>query len=250
MALKTYLDDLWDHQIRSDGRQPDELRKIYCEMGIFHPQANGSASFSIGNTKVMAAVYGPHEMRFSQKKNHNPDKMAINCEFSSACFSSNERKTTTKNDRKSIEISANLQNLVNNIVVQDSFPGSQIDVYVELIQDDGGSYAACINAVTLALVDAGIPILDYAIACTATITHSVGIIDLNSFEKGAGCAELTVGILASSGTIVVLEQSYLLQLLYLNDVIAIAIEGCKKIYQIIGDTVKQKFIKLQEQLKT
>jgi len=249
MALKTYLDDLWDHQIRSDGRAPEELRHIHCEMGIFHPQASGSASFSIGNTKVFAAVYGPHEMRHAQKKNHNPDKMAINCEFSAACFSSNERKTSTKSDRKSIEISANLQSLVDNIIVQDTFPGSQVDVYVELIQDDGGSYAACINATTLALVDAGIPILDYAIACTATITHSVAMVDLNSFERGAGCPELTVGILSANSQIVVLEQSHLLQLLYLNEVLDVAIQGCKKIHAILEEAVRLKFNRLEQSVK-
>ena len=42
-----------------------------------------------------------------------------------------------------MEISANLQKVVENLIVQDIFPGSQIDVYVELVQDDGGSYAAC-----------------------------------------------------------------------------------------------------------
>jgi len=62
MALKTFADDLWDCQIRSDGRAPEHLRQIVCEMGIFHPQASGSAAFSIGNTKVFAAVYGPHEV--------------------------------------------------------------------------------------------------------------------------------------------------------------------------------------------
>ena len=61
MALKTHLDDLWDLKIRADGRLPNELRHIQCKMGIFHPQASGSASFNIGNTKVVAAVYGPHE---------------------------------------------------------------------------------------------------------------------------------------------------------------------------------------------
>src|SRR5579863_6335938 len=69
--------------------------------------------------------------------------MSINCEYSSACFASNERKTSTKSDRKSMEISSNLQSIIENLIVQDTFPGSQVDVYVELIQDDGGSYAAC-----------------------------------------------------------------------------------------------------------
>jgi len=67
MAFRTRLDDLLEQNIRSDGRDPDEPRNIQCELGIFHPNANGSASFSIGNTKVFAAVYGPHEVRKIEK---------------------------------------------------------------------------------------------------------------------------------------------------------------------------------------
>ena len=47
--------------LRIDGRKPTELRKISCEVGAF-AQADGSATFSQGNTKVIATVYGPHEV--------------------------------------------------------------------------------------------------------------------------------------------------------------------------------------------
>ncbi len=35
------------------------------------------------------------------------------------------------------------------------FPRSQIDIYLQVLQSDGGMLAACINAATLALIDAG-----------------------------------------------------------------------------------------------
>lgn len=47
--------------LRLDGRRPNELRKIKCEIGVFS-QADGSAVLSQGNTKVIATVYGPHEV--------------------------------------------------------------------------------------------------------------------------------------------------------------------------------------------
>ena len=59
MSRQVTLDNLWNHSVRSDGRGPTELRLITCNMGIF-PQANGSASFTMGNTKVFAAVYSPN----------------------------------------------------------------------------------------------------------------------------------------------------------------------------------------------
>ncbi len=47
--------------LRTDGRRPDELRPIRIELGVLK-NADGSAIFEMGNTKVIAAVYGPKEM--------------------------------------------------------------------------------------------------------------------------------------------------------------------------------------------
>jgi exosome complex component RRP41 len=56
------LELLSDQGFRIDGRRPNELRKIQCKLGVFS-QADGSAYIEHGNTKVLAAVYGPHEVK-------------------------------------------------------------------------------------------------------------------------------------------------------------------------------------------
>ena len=48
--------------LRVDGRRPHELRKIDCKIGPL-TQADGSAFLEQGNTKVLATVYGPHDVR-------------------------------------------------------------------------------------------------------------------------------------------------------------------------------------------
>ena len=55
------LELLSDQGLRIDGRKPGELRRIRCSLGVF-AQADGSAYLEQGNTKVLAAVYGPHEV--------------------------------------------------------------------------------------------------------------------------------------------------------------------------------------------
>ena len=40
---------------------------------------------------------------------------------------------------------------------------------------DGGNYCACVNAATLALIDAGIPLVDYVSACTASLVSSISV---------------------------------------------------------------------------
>lgn len=55
-------DLLSDQGLRLDGRRANEIRKITCKLGVFG-QSDGSAYFELGNTKVLAAVYGPHEVK-------------------------------------------------------------------------------------------------------------------------------------------------------------------------------------------
>lgn len=47
--------------LRIDGRRPLELRQIRVKLGVFR-QADGSAYLEHGNTKILAAVYGPHQV--------------------------------------------------------------------------------------------------------------------------------------------------------------------------------------------
>ncbi len=61
------------------------------------------------------------------------------------------------------------------------YPRSQIDIFVEVLQADGGNYCACVNAATLALIDAGIPLKDYVTACTASLGRIYGILWMSSF---------------------------------------------------------------------
>jgi exosome complex component RRP41 len=149
-----------------------------------------------------------------------------------------------------MEMSHNLKELLENIIVTDAMTaGTVLDVYIELIQDDGGSYSACINALTLALADARIPIRDYVVSCTATITHSVPMIDINAQERGTS-PELTIAITAKNNEIIVLEQTHLMPSMYLKDVIEEGIKGCQKVYKFIEEAVKHQSSVIDQALKS
>ena len=47
--------------LRTDGRKLNEMRQVSFELGTMQ-NANGSAIFTIGNTKVAAFVQGPHQV--------------------------------------------------------------------------------------------------------------------------------------------------------------------------------------------
>lgn len=57
----------------------------------------------------------------------------------------------------------------------------------------------------MALVDAGIPMLDYVCACSAGCIDKVPVLDLNNLEESADTPELTVAILPRTGKVNLVE---------------------------------------------
>ncbi|KAF5301207.1 hypothetical protein FQA39_LY10793 [Lamprigera yunnana] len=223
--------------LRQDGRRADELRRIRCKLGVFS-QPDGSAYLEQGLTKVLATVYGPHQVRGSRSKAQH-DMAIINCQFSMAVFSTGERKKRPRGDRKSTEISIHLQQALMATVKAELYPWSQIDVYVEVLHADGGILPACINAATLALIDAGIPLKEYICACTASLANSnIAMIDISNYEEIIGGPVLTVAALPMSGKIILLEMSKRFHLDHLPKVLNVAVQGCKDIKVILDEAVK------------
>ena len=66
-----------------------------------------------------------------------------------------ERRRRGKMDRRSTELSLVIKNTLEQTIMLELLPRSQIDVYVQVLQADGGTRCACINAAMLALADAG-----------------------------------------------------------------------------------------------
>lgn len=222
--------------LRVDGRRHNELRKIHCRLGVFG-QAEGSAYLEQGNTKVLAAVYGPHEIRGSRLKLQH-DKVNINCQYSMATFSTAERKRRPRGDLKSREMTMHLQQTFEGAIQTELYPRSQIDIFVEVLQADGGNYSACVNAATLALIDAGIPMREFVCSCTTGLVDDVPLLDVSHIESTMSGAQLTVAVLPKSGEIVMLEMSSQFHMDYLTKVLDAAVQGSKDIYHILNAAVK------------
>jgi ribonuclease PH len=47
-----------------------QMRQLHAEVGVV-AKADGSALFEMGNTKVIAAVYGPHEVQNHSQQLHD-----------------------------------------------------------------------------------------------------------------------------------------------------------------------------------
>jgi hypothetical protein len=65
-------------------RRPKELRQLRAELGVLS-SATGSALFEMGNTKVLAAVFGPKPVE--QRSQEDEKRAIIKCEYAMATFS-------------------------------------------------------------------------------------------------------------------------------------------------------------------
>lgn len=124
--------------LRLDGRRPNELRRIRCKLGVF-PEPDGSAYIEQGLTKVLASIYGPHQVRGGRSKAQH-DAAVVNCQFSMAVFSTGERKRRPRGDRKATEMSIHLRQALKAAIKVELYAWSQIDVYVEVLHADGGKF--------------------------------------------------------------------------------------------------------------
>ncbi|CAG9465096.1 unnamed protein product [Pedinophyceae sp. YPF-701] len=212
--------------LRVDGRRPKELRRIQCEVGVL-PYADGSASFAMGNTRAIAAVYGPRPLEAGVAE--SPDGCTVRCEFTTASFATSERRKRRKGDRRSAECAALVRCAVENSVVRSLLKRSLVDVHVLIEQADGGTRSCAINAAIAAVIDAGIPCVDVAGAVAAGYLDGTALLDLNYVEDGGNGPDVVVALQPREGRVVVLESDGRTAVDTLTPVIALAVEGCRAV---------------------
>jgi exosome complex component RRP41 len=120
-----------------------------------------------------------------------------------------------------------------------------------VLSSDGSLLAALLNAATLALVDAGIPMSDYIAACTAGSTSSYAagddsadpLLDLNTQEEQE-LPFLTVATLGASDRIAVLVCESRVQVSRLEGMLVVGVDGCRQVRQLIDRVIKDKGAKM------
>ncbi|KAJ1511868.1 hypothetical protein HMI56_004843 [Coelomomyces lativittatus] len=147
-------------------RSIDSIRGLFMQTGVL-PQADGSSLIELGQLKLLCAVYGPKPDR----KTGTTEKGKLSVSFRFATFANPVRKSFLQ-DATEKDYSTFLYNALLPSVRLTSFPKSKVDVYVTLLQNDGvhASLASAVTAASLALVDAGIEVMDLVAGSSAVIT--------------------------------------------------------------------------------
>jgi len=231
---------------RLDGRGPDELRPIKISIGVLK-NANGSALVEYGKTKVIAAVYGPREAL--PRHISMPDRAVLRVRYHMAPFSTEERKPPAPT-RREIELSKVIREALEAVIFTNLFPRTGIDVFIEVLQADGGTRTAGLTAASLALADAGIPMKDLVIGVAIGKVNGTIVLDVNELEDQYGEADLPIGIAPNLGKIVLFQLNGVLTREELKVAIDLAFNAVEQIYKLAKDALFKKYVKSIEEARS
>ncbi len=223
--------------IRLDGRKWDQLRPIKLEVGVLN-NADGSAYIEWGKNKIMAAVYGPKEVH--PKHQVLPDRALVRTRYHMAPFSVDERKNPAPS-RREIEISKVIREALEPAVIVEDYPRTAIEVWVEVLQSDGGSRVAGITAASLALADAGINMRDLVVGCSCGIVEDQVVADLDDTEDKEGSGDMPVAIMPNLNQVTLLQVDGMYTREQFQKAFELAIEKGREVYGMQREALTKKF---------
>ncbi len=235
MEAKRKLID--ENGLRLDGRTWDQLRPIKLEVGTLK-NADGSAYIEWGKNKIMAAVYGPKEVH--PKHQVLPDRALVRSRYHMAPFSVDERKNPAPS-RREIEISKVIREALEPAVVVEDYPRTAIEVWVEVLQSDGGSRVAGITAASLALADAGINMRDLVVGCSCGIVDGQVVADLDDSEDKEGSGDMPVAIMPNLNQVTLLQVDGIYSREQFQKAFELAIQKGKEVYAMQREALTRKF---------
>lgn len=229
---------------RLDGRDKDELRPIKMETGILK-NADGSAYIEWGNNKIFAAVFGPREVHPHHLA--KPDKGILRVFYRMATFSVFERKRPAPGRREK-EISMIIADCIEPVLFLELYPSTAFEIFIEVMDADGGTRCASVTAASLALADAGVPMKSLITSLAIGKIDNELVVDLSGIEDKAGDADLPIAITWFNDEISLLQFDGKMDLEEMEKVLDISRKAASKIYEMQRDALKSKYLTIQEEV--
>lgn len=230
---------------RLDGRDKHEIRPIKMEVGVLE-NADGSAYLEWGNNKIYAAVYGPREVHPHHLA--KPDRGILRVFYRMATFSVFERKRPAPGRREK-EISMVITDCLEPVLFLELYPGTSFEVFINVMDADGGTRCACTTVAALALADAGIPMRSLVSAVAMGKIDGELVTDLSGIEDKAGEADLPCAMTWFNEELSLLQFDGRMDLEEFSECLNRAKDALIKIHEIQLETLKKKYIEIQEEYK-
>ncbi|XP_034024472.1 exosome complex component RRP46 [Thalassophryne amazonica] len=208
------------------------LRQFGCEQALLS-RPDGSASFKQGNTHVLAAVYGPAEVKVS-KEIYDRATVEVLIQPKVGLPSVRER-SHEQCVRQTCEAS----------LLSSLHPRTSISLILQVLHDDGSLLACFVNAACMALMDAGLPMRCLFCGVTCAI-HTDGeiIIDPTAPQEKESRALMTFAIDSTHQGVMMSSTKGSFTELELQKCVAISQKASEKIFQFYRDSVRRRYSKM------
>jgi len=167
LAIKEAVNKLFKKQIRKEilagkrtgGRKTDELRSINCEVGVL-PRTHGSAIFERGKTQVLTvATLGAPSLKQLIEGPEGEEEKRYMHHYSMPPYATGQAGRMSGPGRREIGHGALAEKaLIPVLPSEDEFPYA-IRLVSEVMSSNGSTSMASTCGSTLALMDAGVPIV-------------------------------------------------------------------------------------------
>ncbi len=166
-AINNVLEELDSHSMRSmilntgkriDGRGPDDIRQITCEVGVL-PRAHGSALFTRGQTQALVAVTlgtKMDEQRLDELEGESTKSYMLHYNFPP--FSTGETKMIRGTSRREIGHGNLAERALIPVIPSEMHFPYTVRVVSDVLESNGSSSMATVCGASLAFMDAGVPI--------------------------------------------------------------------------------------------
>ncbi len=228
---------------RLDGRKENELRPIKMEVGVIK-NADGSAYLEWGNNKIFAAVYGPRDVHPHHLA--KPDRGILRVFYRMTTYSVFERKKPAPGRREK-EISMVIADCLRPVLFLELYPSTSFEVFIEVMDADGGTRCASTTVAALALADAGIPMRSLVSSVAIGKIDGKIIVDLSGIEDKAGEADLPCAITWFNEEISLLQFDGDMNLKEMNESLDLAKDALKLIHEKQNEALKCKYIEIQKE---
>ncbi|KAK2912984.1 exosome complex component RRP46 [Channa argus] len=207
------------------------LREFGCEQSLLS-RPDGSASFIQGDTSVLAAVYGPAEVKVS-KEIYDRATLEVLIQPKVGLPSVRER-SQEQCLRESCEASLLLS----------LHPRSSLTLILQVLHDDGALLSSFLNAACMALMDAGLPMSCLFCGVTCAIDADGCIItDPTAAQEKKSRALMTFAIDSAEHRVMTSSTKGSFSVHELQQCIAVSQKASEKIFQFYRDSVRRRYSK-------
>lgn len=233
-----------DQNVRLDGRNPDQIREISCEVGVL-PRTHGSALFNRGQTQSLGVTTlgTKYDERLIDDLEGTSYKSYM-LDYNFPPFSVGEVRRFGSTSRREIGHGHLAESAISPVIPSEEIFPYTIRIVSDILSSNGSSSMASVCSGSLSLMDAGVPIktqvAGIAMGLVKEGDHHVVLTDILGDEDHLGDMDFKIAGTAVGITAVQMDikiQGITTQIM--NEALGKALIALEKILAIMNATISE-----------